>query len=292
MTASPDAPSARDRAARGEPATANAIGWARLWLRAAGLALLLALVIPFHLLIKLIGAGSPFPRLYLGIGARICGARVRVRGTPLKRDVFFISNHVSWIDIMAIAGASGTAFVAKAEIGAAPVIGWMAKQNRTVFVTREDRLGVADQINRLRDALAENWSVTVFPEGTTTDGYSLLPFKTPMLKVLEPPPPGVMVQPVLLWYGRWAREIGWIGAEGGKDNAVRLLSRPGSFRVDVEFLEPFHPRDFPGRKAIAAESRRRIEEALARRLGGPVRPFVGHDALAAGAPVPEVPAGI
>ena len=98
----------------------SAAGWARLGLRAAGLALLLALVLPFHLLLKLIGTGSPFPRVYLAIGARICGARVRVRGTPLKRDVFFISNHVSWIDIMAIAGASGTAFVAKAEIGAAP----------------------------------------------------------------------------------------------------------------------------------------------------------------------------
>ena len=47
-----------------------------------------------------------------------------------------------------------------------------------------------------------------------------------------------------------------------------------------------------GRKAIAAESRRRIEEALAKRLGGPVRPFIGHDALGAGTPVPEVPAGV
>ncbi|MBX9814573.1 MAG: 1-acyl-sn-glycerol-3-phosphate acyltransferase [Sphingomonas sp.] len=290
--ASPEAPSARDRAAAGEAPRVSAIGWTRLWLRAAGLALLLLLVLPFHLGVRLFGYGSPFPRVYLAIAARLCGARVRVRGTPLKRDVFFISNHVSWVDIMAIAGASGTAFVAKAEIAAAPVVGWMARQNRTVFVAREDRLGVADQINRLRDALAENWSVTVFPEGTTTDGYSLLPFKTPMLKVLEPPPPGVMVQPVLLWYGRWGREISWIGAERGKNNAVRLLSRRGSFKVEVEFLEPFHPRDFPGRKAIAAESRRRIEEALARRLGAPARDFLGHDALGAGAPVPGVPAGV
>ena len=72
---------------------------------------------------------------------------------------------------------------------------------------------------------------------------------------------------------------------------MRLLSRRGSFRVEVEFLEPFHPRDFPGRKAIAAESRRRIEEALAKRLGGPARAFAGHDAIAQGTPVPEMPAG-
>lgn len=289
MTASPDA---RDRTAAGLPYRPGAIGWMRLAVRTKALALCLIACLPFHLLAKLLRLSSPWPRLYLRLAARIVGARVRVRGVPLRRDVFYIANHVSWIDIMAIAGASGTAFVAKAEIGSAPVVGWLAKQNRTVFVTREDRLGVADQINRLRDALADNWSVTVFPEGTTTDGYSLLPFKTPMLKVLEPPPPGVMVQPVLLWYGREGRELSWIGAEGGATNAKRLLARRGNFRVMVEFLEPFDPRDFPGRKAIAAESRRRIEEALAAELGAPVRPFIGHDALAEGAPVPPIPPGV
>jgi 1-acyl-sn-glycerol-3-phosphate acyltransferase len=132
---------------------------------------------------------------------------------------------------------------------------------------------VAEQINQLRDALAENWSVTVFPEGTTTDGRSLLPFKTPMLRVLEPPPPGVLVQPVLLDYGAIGEEIGWIGEESGVNNAKRILARAGSFRMRVQFLDPFHPRDFPGRKAIATESRRRIEEALVAALGQPLRPF-------------------
>ncbi len=53
----------------------------------------------------------------------------------------------------------------------------------------------------------------------------------------------------------------------------RVLGRKGSFRLDVHFLEPFHPRDFPGRKVIAAESRRRIEEALVTALGQPLRTF-------------------
>jgi len=95
-------------------------------------------------------------------------------GIPLRRDVFYVSNHLSWIDILALGGASGTAFVAKAEIGTAPVVGWLAGLNRTVYVKRENRMGVAEQINELRDALAENWAITVFPEGTTTDGRSLL----------------------------------------------------------------------------------------------------------------------
>ena len=272
----PIRPEARAAAAAGTPPPLSWLGFIRLWTRVVLLALMLVVTIPPHYVWRILHISSPWPRYYLGTAARICGARVKVRGAALRRDAFYISNHISWIDILAIAGASGTAFVAKAEIRDAPVVGWLATLNRTVFVEREDRLGVAEQINRLRDALAETWSVTVFPEGTTTDGRSLFPFKTPMLKVLEPPPPGVLVQPVLLDYGKVSEEIAWIGEESGKNNAIRLLARPGTFRVTVRFLEPFHPRDFPGRKAIAAESRRRIEEALVAATGGPLRPFTGH----------------
>ncbi|GAA0302683.1 lysophospholipid acyltransferase family protein [Sphingomonas oligophenolica] len=264
---------ARADAAAGKGVPVDALGWTRIALRASGLVLALLLTVPLHYLWRLLRIGSPWPKIFLGWAARLSGARVERVGVPLKRDVFYISNHLSWIDILAIAGQSGTAFVAKEEIRQAPVVGWLSTLNRTVYVKRENRLGVAEQINQLRDALEDNWSVTVFPEGTTTDGQSLLPFKTPMLRVLEPPPPGVMVQPVLLDYGAVAEEIGWIGVESGIDNAKRILSRPGSFRMRVEFLEPFLPQDFPGRKAIAAESRRRIEEALVARLGRPLRPF-------------------
>lgn len=257
---------------RGEPI--SWIGWCRIVLRALGLLLALLICVPLHYGYRTIHYGSPFPKLFLRIACRLCGARLRVHGVPLRRDVFFIANHLSWVDILALGGASGTAFVAKAELATAPLVGWLARINRTVFVAREDRMGVADQINRLREALADNWAVTVFPEGTTTDGHSLLPFKTAMLRVLEPPPPGVLVQPVVLDYGADIGEwIGWIGDEAGVDNAKRVLSRSGAFRLEVFFLEPFDPRDFAGRKAIAAEARARIQPALEARLGRPVRPF-------------------
>ncbi|MBS0480088.1 MAG: 1-acyl-sn-glycerol-3-phosphate acyltransferase [Proteobacteria bacterium] len=266
-------PEQRAAAAAGDPPPIDLLGWARILLRAGGLLGALLVTVPLHYLWRLFRLGSPWPRIFLGWAARLAGARVTRVGVPLKRDVFYISNHLSWIDILAIAGQSGTAFVSKEELRRAPVVGWLSTLNRTVYVKRENRMGVAEQINALRDALAENWSVTVFPEGTTTDGQSLLPFKTPMLRVLEPSPPGVMVQPVMLDYGAVAEEIGWIGVESGLNNAKRILSRPGSFPLRVHFLEPFRPEDFPGRKAIAAESRRRIEEALVTALGKPLRPF-------------------
>lgn len=263
----------RQAAARGEVTPISLAGWLRIGLRSLGLIALLLVFVPLHYLFRLVSYGSPFPMLFLRYAARVCGARVQVVGTHLKRDVFFVANHISWVDILALAGASGTAFVAKAELATAPVVGWLASLNRTVFVKREHRMGVAEQINALKEALVDNWSVTVFPEGTTTDGQSLLPFKTSMLSVLEPPPPGVLVQPVILDYGPVAEWIGWIGEEGGLNNAKRVLSRKGSFPVGLYYLEPFSPEDFKGRKAIGQESRRRIEEALIEIRGHPLRPF-------------------
>lgn len=259
--------------AAGQPGTITPIGWVRIGLRLTALVLTLLACIPLHYLYRAFAYGSPFPMLWLRMAAHICGARVQRIGTALRRDVVYLANHVSWLDILSIAGASGTAFVAKAETAKVPLVGWLARLNRTVFIQREARMDVAEQINAVREALADNWSVTIFPEGTTTDGRSLLPFKSSMLKILEPPPPGVMVQPVLIDYGAVAEEIGWVGDESGLDNGKRILSRPGSFAVKLHFLEPFSPADNPGRKAIAARARAEIEAELLNALGAPLRSF-------------------
>lgn len=266
----------RIAAARGETTPISLRGWSRIIRRSLMLLALMLVCVPLHYLYRVFAYGSPFPMWFLRASARISGARVEVIGTHLKRDVFYVANHISWIDILSLAGACGTAFVAKAELARAPLVGWLAGMNRTVYVQRENRMGVAEQINALKEALADNWSVTVFPEGTTTDGQSLLPFKSSMLSVLDPPPPGVLVQPVLLDYGSVAEWIGWIGEEGGLNNAKRVLARKGSFRLRVYFLEPFSPVEFRGRKAISIEARRRIEEALTEVLGKPLREFA-HD---------------
>jgi lyso-ornithine lipid O-acyltransferase len=262
----------RHAAMRGETTILTLPEQARFALRTLALILALLVFVPLHYLFRLFRYGSPFPMWFLRSAGWICGARVTRIGTPLRRDVFFIANHVSWIDILVLAGASGTAFVAKQELSEVPVIGWLCGLNRTVFVKRENRMGVAEQVNSLREALADNWSVTVFPEGTTTDNRSLLPFKTSMLSVLEPPPPGVLVQPVMLDYGQFGEDIGWIGEESGLNNARRLLGRRGSFPVRIHFLEPFSPVDHRGRKAIGTKARAEIEQALVASRG-PLREF-------------------
>ena len=236
---------------------------ANLRLAARLLALIVALLggLVLHGMWRLFRRRSPWPRRFLGLVARIVGARVRVIGRPLTRDVLFLSNHLSWIDILAIAGTTGSAFVAKGELRDVPLVGWLCTLNRTLFVTRENRLQVPVQIARVRDAIGAGAAVTLFPEGTTGDGTLLLPFKAALLAALDPPPPGVCVQPIRVDYGTATRELAWVGDEPGQTHALRVLRRRGSFAVTLHLLDPFDPTAAGDRKAIAALARAAIAAA-------------------------------
>ncbi len=237
-------------------------GRLRIGLRLAGLVLALIACVAAHGLWRLFRLSSPWPRWFLGSAARVCGARRRDIGRPMKRDVVFLANHTSWLDILVLAGGTGTAFVAKSELQSVPLIGWLCTLNHTIFVARTDRMGIAAQIADLRDALAHSWPVTLFPEGTTSGPNDVLAFKGALLAVLEPPPPSVMVQPVLLDYGAAGNNIAWLGDEPGLTNALKILARRGTFEVRVTYLTPFDPADHTNRKGIATEARRRIVEAM------------------------------
>jgi len=285
-----DSPEAIERNAHNDPLPLGLAGTMRLYLRSAALIAVMVVVVPLHYLFRLVRYGSPFPMFFLRIATWVIGGRVRVHGVPLKRDVFFLPNHISWFDIPVLGGITGSAFVARAEIAEMKILGWMARLNRTVFTQRRERMNIAEQINALREAIADTWSIVIFPEGTVTDGHSLLPFKTSMLSVLEPPPPGILVQPIMIDYGPVAEWISWMNEESGTNNARRIFARPGTFPIDVYFLDPFDPHDFPGRKAIAAEARRQIEGRLLKSLGKPLRPFrFDIDVVGYVAPKPDKP---
>ncbi|MES3081349.1 lysophospholipid acyltransferase family protein [Sphingomonas faeni] len=221
--------------------------------------LALVLALPLHGMWRLFGRKSPWPPRFLGLVSRIVGARPHVVGTPRRHDVVFVSNHLSWIDILLLSGATGTAFVAKSELRGAPLVGWLCTLNHTIFVSRADRMAVTAQIAQIRDTLAADWPVTLFPEGTTGDGTTLLPFKAALLAALDPPPPGVKVQPVRIDYGAATDELAWVGDEPGQHHAARVLKRRGTFVATLHFTEPFAPAEYGDRKAIAAEARRRME---------------------------------
>ncbi len=177
--------------------------------------------------------------------------------------MFLLANHVSWIDILALAGATGAAFVAHDGIAKWPLIGWLAAQNNTLFVARERRGALAGQLDALRMAMLGLQPVALFPEGTTSDGSGLLPFKPALLAVLLPPPRAVLIQPVHIDYSAATADIAWYGDETAGANAKRVLGRKGTVPVTLRFLEPFDPVSCADRKVIAATAHDRIVQSIA-----------------------------
>ena len=224
------------------------------------MALIVALVL--HNVWRLFQLRSPWPRLFLLSVSWTFGLATATTGTRIRQNVFYAANHHSWIDIPVMSGVTGCTFVANDGIENWPLVGWLCKINNTIFVSRENKLSISDQVNDLRAAMAGHQPVTIFPEGTTHDGTGLLPFKPSLFAALVPPPLGMMVQPVFLTYGRHTKRIAWVGDETVTHNFWRLLSYVRPVTATMHFLEPFDPADFDCRKAISAEVRTRIGLAM------------------------------
>ncbi|MBV1686634.1 1-acyl-sn-glycerol-3-phosphate acyltransferase [Novosphingobium sp. G106] len=212
----------------------------------------------FYYLWRIAGARNPWPRFFLGGIAWIAGVDVTVTGTPTRRGAILLANHVSWIDIPAIASASGAAFVAHDGLAAVPVLRWLCRMNDTVFVARHDRASVAEQVAQVREAIRETGALAIFPEGTTSDGTDLLPFKSSLLSALDPLPPGIVVQPLWLDYGTEAADIAWVGEEHGLDNFLRILARWRPIALTLHFVAPLTGDALANRKTMAAGARAAI----------------------------------
>jgi 1-acyl-sn-glycerol-3-phosphate acyltransferase len=220
----------------------------------------LGICVAIHLLVRPFGP-SPWPRRLLrGIGW-LAGARVRKLGPMPGRQTLIVANHVSWLDIPMLAGATDCAFVAKDGLKGHPVMRWLCDQNGTVFVDRERRASVGDQLSDMEGAIASHKPLTLFPEGTVSDGGRLLPFRSTLLKLAEDPPLPLTVQPVAIDYHGCGPEFGWPAGETGQANFVRLLGRKGTVNVTLHFLAPLEPGR--NRKQLARESHDAIAAALA-----------------------------
>lgn len=223
------------------------------------LLLLFALLAPIHILTKLVLGSSNWPPRFLAAAAWIVGARVAVDEAKIGRHTLLVSNHVSWLDILVLGGATGSAFVSKDELGH-PLVHWLADQNDTVYVKRTHRKGAKDQAIGIARALEGRKPVALFPEGTTGPGSYLLPFRSTLLEAANFAAKDVAIRPVAIDYGAAAAEIGWFD-HPGKENVLRLLGRSGTLPVKVHVLPPLD-RSLD-RKQLAHEAR----DAIARRLG-------------------------
>lgn len=216
----------------------------------------LLLCLPLHGLWRAGVGRSPWPRRFLGGVAAISGARVRVNGAPVAGPALLLANHTSWLDIPVLGGAAGARFVSKDSVDRWPVVGFLARLNDTIFISREARGAVRAQADTLRRELAGPRPVALFPEGTTTDGRALLPFRASLLAAAD----AVAVHPVAIDYGEARGEIAWFDDEPAIRNVLRVWGRPGRFDVTVRLLPALAPS--ADRKALATQARAAVGGAL------------------------------
>lgn len=194
------------------------------------------------------------------------GIRVTVRGRP-EPGALFVANHVSWADIAILARLTSASFVAKDTVRGWPVLGWLARRHGCVFVDRGQPLGVGRQVADLAGGLRRAGGLVLFPEATTSDGLSVLPFRSSLFSAVAAMDNPV-VQPVALVFrapdggaldAGARRAVAWLDDDALLPHALALAARDGVL-AEIWFEAPVPPAD---RKAMARACREAIRARLA-----------------------------
>ena len=114
---------------------------------------------------------------------RIAGMRVKPAGAPPRGAFILVSNHLGYMDVVALASLFDCVFIAKSEVAAWPVVGLLCRSVNTIFVNRGRRRCIPGVIKRVERALAGGSGVVLFAEGTSTCGASVAPFRSPLLEL-------------------------------------------------------------------------------------------------------------
>lgn len=193
---------------------------------------------------------------------KIFGYTADVAG-PIPQSGILISNHLSYLDILAISAVTPAVFVSKAEVRRWPLFGWFATIAGTVFVDRARRAQVGEVNQEIETALAAGALVVIFPEGTSTSGETILPFRT---SLLEPAARGGHEITVgWLHYavpdGDAANEVCYWGGHSFFPHLLNMLGKK-SIRATLRFAK--FPRTTDDRKELAGQLHAAVEELKAK----------------------------
>lgn len=118
-----------------------------------------------------------------GLALPILGVHLTVRGTPPTGPFVLVSNHLSYLDILVLAGQLHAVFIAKSEVRGWPLLGALCRVVDTQFIERDRKNDILRMLETIRDVLDTGRGVVFFPEGTTSNGSGVQRFKPPLLAV-------------------------------------------------------------------------------------------------------------
>ena len=195
-------------------------------------------------------------KLTCRLSLRLMGIQLRVSGTPMQTAGAVVANHVSWLDIFAMNAQQRIFFVAKFEVKKWFGVGILAKTTNAVFIKRDPRLARAQQ-ELFASRFQRGDTLLFFPEGTSTDGMQVLPFKSTLFASLfqGDQTNGLMVQPVTVNYeappGEDARFYGFWGRMSFRDHIFKVISIPEGGSVELIYHRPVQVAQFSNRKELA-----------------------------------------
>jgi 1-acyl-sn-glycerol-3-phosphate acyltransferase len=255
------------------------LGAIRFWGTTVLAALALALLLPFHLINVWLNPRSRMAvaQLWQRFVCFLIGVRIKVTGAPAAdRPLLLLSNHTSWLDIPVLASVAPVSFIAKKEVATWPVVSFLAKAQRSVFIDRDRRHATGAHADEVAGRLSKGDIMVLFAEGTSSDGNIVLPFRSALIGAAQraiDDGETATVQPVAVSYqrmlglplGRQHRPlVAWYGGTDLLPHLKRVLSE-GGIDVHVVFGPAHRLTARDDRKTVAQEAGqlvRRLVSAL------------------------------
>lgn len=237
-----------------------------------------ALLIPPQMLILLFGrdkAAYILPSLWHRQICRVFGLEIEVINKPVRdRQVIYVSNHVSYLDIPVIASVLPVSFVAKADVESWPFFGLLAKLQQTAFISRA-RAAVGREKQTLASLLAAGKKLVIFPEGTSSDGSKALPFKSSLLGIALESGEDMLIQPFTIELAEIDdrpvtsqndRDLyAWYGDMTLMPHFWNFAKTKGA-KVKLHFHAPIHVKEIQDRKLLAQTCHELVAGILANRM--------------------------
>lgn len=194
------------------------------------------------------GIANAIVSRWLGTVARSLGVKTKTYGSALPEKTLFVSNHISWLDILILGNLIPVHFLSKHEVKSIPVIGWLATRAGTLYIKRGCKDSASDASSEITTALNQRHNSIVFAEGTTTDGH-IKKFHSRMIQSAIDAQ--AMVQPVAIFYPVRNPESNKIEinpvtlflAGTSAAESFDLIARAPSIDVEVHFLQPIYSKD-------------------------------------------------
>ena len=180
-----------------------------------------------------------------------------------QKQYLMVANHISWMDIIVIQSIKPSIFVAKSDVASWPLFGWVAQMTGTIFIKREKVSDIKKALKKMKRRLIKR-SVCIFPEGTSTNGRYLLPFKSNLFQSSIDTNKSIL--PLCLRYkqkGIYSDKPAFVDDMSLVDSIIKIKNE-NDITVVVDVLQPIRPRG--NRKELAVYTQEILQKNLSQNL--------------------------